>query len=427
MAEMTKLLFVNRYFSPDESATSQLLSDLAVELSGEGYRVEVVTSRQRYEDPTARLPSWEAVGGVAVHRVWTSRWGRDSLLGRAIDYLTFYFSAGLWLLANARRGDVIIAKTDPPLIGVVAALVARLKRARLVNWLQDFYPEVAEQLEVRGVGLAGSQLKKFRNWGLRRAYMNVVIGRCMAEMLQSHGIPGERITVIPNWVDELAIRPLPRESHPLRKEWELSGGFVVGYSGNMGRVHEFEALIDAISLLVRDRDVRFLFIGAGARKNELRDVVEERDLVNTLFKPYQPQDRLKYSLTVPDVHVVTLQHVLEGLIVPSKFYGAIAAGRPVIFLGPPGCEVARVIREWDCGFVIDQRDGQELARVIRALRDDPERCRLLGERARRAAEAHYGRSHALAAWRGVVDGVAMVRTGVPITGEAPPSTKVPSG
>jgi glycosyltransferase involved in cell wall biosynthesis len=257
--------------------------------------------------------------------------------------------------------------------------------------------------------------------------MNVVIGRCMGEMLRAHGIRAERVTVVPNWVDDVAIRPLPRDGHPLRKEWELDDAFVVGYSGNMGRVHEFEALIDAISLLVRDRQIRFLFIGAGARKNELRDVVEERDLVNTLFKPYQPQHRLKFSLTVPDVHVVTLQHVLEGLIVPSKFYGALAAGRPVIFLGPPGCEVARVIREWDCGFVIDQRDGAELARVLQSLRDDPERCRLLGNRARRASEAHYGRVHALAAWRSIVDAVAQVRPAVAVNPEAARQTKVPLG
>jgi glycosyltransferase involved in cell wall biosynthesis len=425
MAPMTKLLFVNRYFSPDESATSQLLSDLAVELVAAGYCVEVVTSRQRYEDPAARLPSQESVDGVSVHRIWTSRWGRDSLLGRSIDYLTFYLSAGVWLLRYAGRGDVIIAKTDPPLIGVVAALAGRLKGARLVNWLQDFYPEVAEELQVGGVGMASGLLKRLRDWGLRRARMNVVIGRCMAEMLQSRGIRTERITVIPNWVDDAAIVPLPREGHPLRTEWELDGVFVIGYSGNMGRVHEFDALIDAISLLVRERQVRFLFIGAGARKNELRDVVEERDLVNTLFKPFQPQDRLKYSLTLPDVHVVTLQHVLEGLIVPSKFYGAIAAGRPVIFLGPPGCEVARVIREWDCGYVIDQRDGAELARILRVLRDDPERCQLLGEGARRAVEAHYGRAHALTAWRSVVDAAASLRAAE--VAATAPNDKVPLG
>lgn len=398
---MTRLLFVNRYFWPDESATSQILTDLAMKLGELGYRVEVVTSRQRHDDPGAELPVDERVQGVAVHRVWTSRWGRGNLIGRAMDYVTFYLSAGLWLLWHVRRNDVILAKTDPPLIGVIAAAVARLKGARLVNWLQDLYPEVAEHLQVSGVGLAGGCLKSLRNRGLRLASANVVIGRCMAEMLQSQGIAREKITVIPNWVDDTAIRPLPREGHPLRREWGLDDAFVVGYSGNMGRAHEFRALPDAIDSLASEQRIRFLFIGAGARRNELSDVLGKSHSGNTLFKPFQPRDRLGFSLTVPDVHLATLQNSLEGLIVPSKFYGAIAAGRPVIFMGPAGCEVARVIREWNCGFVIDPHDGADLARVVRMLCDDPQQCRIMGSRARQAIDANFGRDHALAAWQAV--------------------------
>ena len=205
---MRKLIFLNRYFSPDESATSQLLSDLAFDLARTGYAVEIVTSRQRYEDASAKLPPRGSDHGVAIYRIWTSRWGRASLTGRTIDYLTFYMSAATWLLFHAGRGDVIIAKTDPPLISVVAAVIARLKGARLINWLQDLYPEVAEQLKVGGLGSTSGMLRRFRNWSLRSARMNVVIGRCMAELLEEFHIPADRITVIPNWVDDVAIRPM---------------------------------------------------------------------------------------------------------------------------------------------------------------------------------------------------------------------------
>ena len=176
---MRKLIFLNRYFSPDESATSQLLSDLAFDLAAAGYRVEIVTSRQRYEDATANLPPRGRDHDVAIYRIWTSRWGRGSLTGRAIDYLTFYISAATWLAFHAHRRDVIIAKTDPPLIGVVAAAIARLKGATLINWLQDLYPEVAEQLKVGGVGATSGILHRLRNWSLRSARVNVVIGRCI--------------------------------------------------------------------------------------------------------------------------------------------------------------------------------------------------------------------------------------------------------
>ena len=195
----------------------------------------------------------------------------------------------------------------------------------------------------------------------------------------------------------------PREANALRHEWGLDDMFVIGYSGNMGRVHEFERLLAAVNLLVSQTAIRFLFVGAGAKKNDLRDIAEEKDLGNVLFKPFQPQGRLGQSLTVADVHVVTLQDSLEGLIVPSKFYGAIAAGRPVIFIGPAGCEVARVIRERNCGYVFDGHDPAVLAVLIRDLASSPEQVRILGENARRATETSYGRSHALAAWRKVIE------------------------
>lgn len=423
---MRKLIFINRYFYPDESATSQLLSDLAFDLAGAGYDVHVVASRQRYEQPMARLPSRERVHGVTIARVWTSRWGRDSLLGRAVDYLTFYLTAGLWLLGHAGRGDVIVAKTDPPLIGVVAAVVARIRRADLINWLQDLYPEVAAQLKVGGMGAAEGFLKRLRNWSLKSARMNVVIGRCMGELLQDCGIPPTRTTVIANWVDDGVIQPLPRRGNPLRAEWELDDSFVVGYSGNMGRVHDFDRLLEAATRLVQNKRIRFLFVGAGAKKNELRDLVEDRGLSNVMFKPFQAQTRLGQSLTVPDIHIVSLHPFLEGLIVPSKFYGAIAAGRGVIFLGPAGSEVARVIREWECGFVIDQADPGALSALIESLAADPDRVALLGEHARQAAAASFTRKHALSAWREVLDPVGSPRIAVAEPAPAASQTNVSS-
>ena len=159
-----RVIFLNRYFYPDHSATSQMLSDLAFFLAGAGHEVCVVTSCQRYDDAAAGLPLRERIDGVEVHRVRTTRFGRDNLVGRAADYATFYLAAGWRLWRIARAGDVIVAKTDPPLISVVAWLIARWRGARLVNWVQDVFPEVAEALGVRA--LAGPQaglLRRLRN------------------------------------------------------------------------------------------------------------------------------------------------------------------------------------------------------------------------------------------------------------------------
>src|SRR5437868_7207172 len=190
-----RVLFVNRFFHPDHSATSQMLSDLSFHLAERGWHVEVVTSRQRYDQAAAKLWSRETVRGVSVRRVWSTRFGRAFLPGRAIDYATFYASAFCALLRRATRHTTIVALTDPPLISVVAAFAAMLRRATLVNWTQDLFPEVAEALGMRALRV----LRRARDWSLRRARVNVALGEAMAARLP-------RAAVIHNWGDA-ALHP----------------------------------------------------------------------------------------------------------------------------------------------------------------------------------------------------------------------------
>ncbi|MGY6275971.1 hypothetical protein [Methylomonas sp. MgM2] len=150
-SQLPKLIFINRHFYPDHSATSQMLSDLAFGL-GEiqtGHKIQIVTSRQRYDNASANLPAYEMVGNVHVYRIATIRFGRQNLLGRAIDYLSFYISFFLALIKIAYKSDTLIAKTDPPLISIIAALVAKLKQAHLISWQQELFAELAVQLGVK--------------------------------------------------------------------------------------------------------------------------------------------------------------------------------------------------------------------------------------------------------------------------------------
>ncbi len=245
-----RVIFLNRYFYPDHSATSQMLSDLAFFLADVGHEVCVVTSCQRYDDAAAILPARERVDGVEVHRVRTTRFGRDNLVGRAADYATFYLAAGWRLWRIARAGDVVVAKTDPPLISVVAWFIARRRNVRLVNWVQDVFPEVAEALGVRALaGPLAGVLRRLRNGAFRSAAVNVVLGERMAAVVARAGAPASCIRVIPNWADMEAIRPVAAANNPLRQEWGLDGKFVVCYSGNMGRVHEFDTILGAAERL----------------------------------------------------------------------------------------------------------------------------------------------------------------------------------
>jgi colanic acid biosynthesis glycosyl transferase WcaI len=396
---MRRLIFVNRFFHPDHSATSQILGDLAFHLAEAGFDVQVLTSRQIYDDPSRVLPAQETVRGVQAHRVWSTRFGRGRLLPRAVDYLTFYLSATAKLVSLADPDTIIIAETDPPLLSVPCALVARLKRSALVNWTQDLFPEIAESLHVPGIALVAPLLRKLRNVSLKQAHTNVVLGEGMAARLRAEGIAPDKIDVIHNWSPvEMAPPAAQSLPNPLRVEWQLGQKFVVGYSGNFGRAHDFATVLDAAAMLRDLPDVHFLFVGAGAQRTWVETRAKELGLTNISFQPYQPLDRLALSLTVPDVHLVSLKPELEGLIVPSKFYSVLAAGRPVLFVGDPSSEIAQRIDEAGCGRAFSVGAHAELAAAIRELARQPEKIADMGTRAHALWAARFQRKQALEGW-----------------------------
>jgi glycosyltransferase involved in cell wall biosynthesis len=402
-----RVIFANRYFYPDHSATSQMLSDLAFYLAGAGIDVCVVTSCQRNDDATAVLPERERIDGVDVHRVRTTRFGRDNLVGRAADYATFYLAAGWRLWRIARAGDVLVAKTDPPLISVVAWLIARMRGARLVNWVQDVFPEVAEALGVRV--LAGPQagvLRWLRNCAFRSAVANVVLGERMAAVVAQAGGSAGRIRVIPNWADMEAIRPIASENNPLRREWALEGKFVACYSGNLGRVHEFGTILDAAARLAGSAAaIVFLFIGGGAQRRMVEAEVRRRGLTNVQFRPYQDRAGLSFSLGVGDVHLVSQRPEVEGFVFPSKLYGILAAGRPVLFIGDAQGEISLLAAREGIGVGVRQGDAAGLADQLRRLAGDAALCEAMGARARALLCERYDKRIAFKAWLGLLSGL----------------------
>ncbi len=396
---------MNRFFYPDHSATSQMLTDLAFHLAGCGVGVEVVASRQRYDDPRAALAKAERVGGVTIHRLSATRFGRAGLAGRGFDYLSYGASAYRRLLACTRPGDVLVVKTDPPLLAVAAMRAARRRGLYLVNWLQDLYPEIAAEL---GVPLAGGRFGRVlldrRDAALRAADANVVVGEGMAARVRARGVAAERVRVIPNWCDDEEIQPVAPVANPLRREWGLDHHFVVGYSGNLGRAHEIATMLAAAERLRGDQRFKFLFIGGGNGFRDLAAEVRDRRLGHLFaFFPYQDRSRLKFSLGVADVHLISLRPELEGLIVPSKLYGIAAAGRSIVAIAAADGDVARFVQRAGCGVVIAPGAGELLAEALRRLRADPGCVAEMGRRARAALDADFTRRQAFARWRGLIE------------------------
>ena len=296
------------------------------------------------------------------------------------------------------------------------AIIANLRGAHLVNWLQDIFPEVAEGLSVGGSlgGAASGSLRPLRNWSLRSAEVNVVVGQGMAARLQALGIPPEKIKVIENWADGDLIFPLsPRESE-LRKEWVPENRFVVCYVGDLGRVHDVDTVLSAMTLLEERAKpspsdlaakIMFVFVGGGAKRVSLEREALKRGLTNFRMNPYQPKERLGETLGLADVHLVNLNPALEGLIVPSKFYGIAAAGRPTIFIGARDGEIARLLDESKCGFTVPQGYGEALANRILELARNHNLCAELGGRARIAFEGQWDKELALGRWEALLHAV----------------------
>jgi len=394
-----RVLALNQFYAPDISAGSQILTELCEGLVAAGDEVTVVASRGTYLGG-GRLPAREEINGVRVVRAWATGFGKASIVGRLSDYASFWFSAIVSALRQ-REVDVVLAVTTPPMIAAAAALVARVRRVPLVTWTQDVYPEVAVAFGyMRQDGLATRLLLKIQRRTHLASHRIVAISDGMGERLKAQGAPASRIRVVHNWSDGSLIHPRDPATNAFRREHRLSG-FVAMYSGNLGVAHEFETVMGAAKILAkRCPEVSFLFVGDGQRKAEAVELA--RGLENVRFLPYQPKAMLGESLTAADAHLMTLRDGLAGLVVPSKFYGAIACGRPIFYVGPQDCEVAQQIRTGDLGWTGRQRDAEGLAAAIERAARDSAWSAQCGRRARELFETQCDRPIAVSRWRSVL-------------------------
>jgi glycosyltransferase involved in cell wall biosynthesis len=226
----------------------------------------------------------------------------------------------------------------------------------------------------------------------------VVLSDGMADRIEAQGQRRERIRVIPNWADGKSIAPLAPEKNRFRAEHGFERRFVAMYSGNLGVGHEIVVFIEAARRLERERpELLFVFVGDGARRREAEQAA--RQLSNVRFLPYQPRERLAESLSAADLHLGSLGPGLEGLLVPSKLYGILAAGRPLLFVGPERCELAQVVGREGVGWHCRPRDLEGICAALRGAVDDRVGTAALGRRARSLFEARYDRPHAVSRWK----------------------------
>jgi colanic acid biosynthesis glycosyl transferase WcaI len=385
-----RITFVNRFFYPDISATSQLLTELAEDLKARGESVTVITGNTTYLTVDA-LPAYELHCGIRIERVGFTHFGRSRSLGRILDYFSFW-AAAFWKVLRLKQQDCLVVMSDPPILSLFAAIVRIFNSVTTVCWLQDMYPDIAIHAGMIRDSVAAKWLRRIAVWSLRQMDHIVVIGRCMERRLVSLGLTGNTIANIPNWADGVRIRSIPREENAFARRNGLQDRFVVMYSGNHGIVHEFDSVLDLVRATRTVPRLCFCFIGEGAWKQRMIEMSRAEAWPHVVFLPYQTKSTLEFSLSAADVHLVSLKDSMEGLCVPSKLYGAMAAGRPVLFVGPAKSEAALIIREAGCGVHVAPGDTACAVQALLQFYGDHSLTEQQGRAAREYFERYCDRS-----------------------------------
>ena len=394
--ERAKILVLNQYYWPGVEATAHLLTELCEALA-EDYDVEVVTGVLHGHEDDVRFAEHN---GVRITRVASTSYERSELGRRAVNYFS-YLGLALRHALSGPAPDLVLCMTDPPIIGDLGVLVGKRVGAPVLVISQDVFPEIATELDrLRNPAVIGV-LRTLVGAYLRRADRIVAIGETMRERLETKGARPERLRVIPNWVDTREITPQPRDN-PWAEQHGLVGPFVVMHSGNVGHAQDLDSLVRAATFL-RDRELRIVIAGFGARHGEMVALAQRLEVEEAVrFLPYQKRARLSLSLSSADIHVVGLAKGLAGYVVPSRLYGILSAGRPVIVAADESSETARLVREIGSGVVIPPARPDLLARTIREAADGVFDLAEMGRRGRAYVEEEADRVVAMERYRALV-------------------------
>lgn len=364
------VLLINRVYPPARGASGRVLRDLAKEMARAGWTVSVLT--------TGEKSFTEKDGGIEVQRVKAPLDPKGM-----ISYGRVLFK--LYRAAIKRpRPDLIITLTDPPMLVTLGRYVANKKRCAHMHWCHDLYPDLFPSIGVRMPDFVLRSLSKSARRSMNKSGKVIAVGRCMARHLAHTGVETGRISVIPNWPD---IELVDHTNKPKRNDIRLkdnvpmarppetllrddSPRFRILYAGNIGRAHPMKTILEAAEYLSEYPEIEFVFVGEGPSHDRLSQERARRGLQNIKLLPYQPASCLKDLMESGDLHLISVRNDAAGLLVPCKFYSAIAAARPTIYVGPAETEIGRMIRDYGCGAIVNQGDGQTLAQAILYFRND---------------------------------------------------------
>jgi glycosyltransferase involved in cell wall biosynthesis len=395
------ILLLNQYFPPDTAATAKMVALVAESLALR-HRVTVLAGRPSY-DPAERHPPYllrrEMEGNLMVERVGSTTFPRHRMYRRLSNYLSYLVLAIPRALTI--RADIILTMTDPPVAGIAGALVARLLGCPFIYNIRDLYPDMALAVGIVRPSRWVDGWERLHRWALKQARWVIVLGEDMRERVISKGVDPERVVVVRDGAP--IPESIPSADHPVAQEIRCGFPFVILHAGNIGFCGAWDTLVKATRLLERN-GVGLIFVGNGAARPQVEASAKGCRAVR--FLPFRPLEQVSYVLAAADMHVVTIRRGLEGVVMPSKLYPILAAGRPVLAVAPEESDVVRIVRRTGCGVVGDPDDPASVASALQQVYRDSARLAWMGQRAREIAP-EYDREKQLQLFTQMIEEVAV--------------------
>lgn len=392
MPAAPRILIISQVYVPDPAAVGQYIAEAAVALAARGYDVKVLTSARGYADPTIKYKGRETLNGVDVIRLPFSSLGKKTIAHRIVGQLLFLVQAIMRGLFMPRLAGMVVS-TSPPMASIAAVIIHFFRRTPFTFWAMDLNPDqVIATGAMKPDALAVRALDWLNRRTLRAASAIVPLDNFMADRLNAKVDVHDKMTVFPPWPMEDDLTIVSKEENPFVKHHGLASKRVIMYSGNHGLTTPVDDLVAAAIERQDNRHLHFMFIGAGPGKQVVDDAIATHQPANLVSLPYQPLSEIKYSLSAADVHLVLMAEELVGIVHPCKVYGAMAVGKPVLFMGPVPSHISEILELAPIGWQVASGDVKALNRVLNEIDGMPEqKLAEMGARAQQLVEQQFSK------------------------------------
>jgi len=394
------LTFITQYFPPDFAPTGQFIEDIAVYLAEKGFNVRVFTSKPgyAYSKNKKNCPKKEIYKGVEIVRTNSVNFLSERIRGKALTAIAFCLRTIVEIMFMRRKEEIMVLTSAPPFLVLVGLLCKLLFHQRYICIIYDIYPELIVRLGIlKSTNWIVKIWKWCNNYALRCAEKIVVLTQDMKKVITSEILElDDKVWIIPTWADGDQILPIDKKDNDFAKTHSLQNYFTILYSGNLGRCHDSLSILEMAKLLKDKPYIKIVLIGGGIGRKIFETEIRQGNLNNVILLPYQEKEILPLSLTACDVSIISLKQGFEDLVAPSKLYGMLAAGTPIIAFCSPNSYISKIINDCDCGRAFCKEEVSKSVQYIDYLLNYPEELTRLGKNARKCFDDRFTFNHSMA-------------------------------